>query len=155
MALGAKHLPLQRRDRPGLAPGSLSAHRVRGETTIERVAGSSPAARWLPVVLWAGVIFAFSAVPSLSSGLGTWDVVLRKLAHVAEFAVLGALLARAVQERAALVLGIVYAGSDELHQHFVPGREAALLDVTIDAVGVVLGIVLVRRLTQRRRAAAA
>jgi VanZ family protein len=128
---------------------------VPAETTIERVAGSSLAARWLPVVLWAAVIFALSAVPSLSSGLGTWDVVLRKLAHVTEFAVLGALLARVVQDRAALLLGIAYAASDELHQHFVPGREAALLDVAIDAVGVVLGVVLLRRLAQRRRAAAA
>jgi VanZ family protein len=128
---------------------------VPGETTIERVASSSLAARWLPVVLWAAVIFAFSAIPSLSSGLGTWDLVLRKLAHVTEFAVLGALLARAVQDRIALLLGIAYAASDELHQHFVPGREAAVVDVAIDAVGVVLGIALLRGLARRRRAAAA
>ena len=43
-----------------------------------------------------GVIFAFSSVPSLSTGLGTWDLVLRKLAHLTEYAVLGALLARAL-----------------------------------------------------------
>ena len=36
------------------------------------------ASRWLPVLVWAGVIFAFSAIPSLNSGLGTWDYVLRK-----------------------------------------------------------------------------
>ena len=49
---------------------------------------------WLPVIVWAGVIFAFSSVPSLGTGLGTWDLVLRKLAHVSEYAVLGLLLAR-------------------------------------------------------------
>ena len=49
---------------------------------------------WLPVLAWAAVIFAFSSIPSLSSGLGAWDTVLRKGAHITEYAVLGALLAR-------------------------------------------------------------
>jgi VanZ family protein len=97
-------------------------------------------------VLWAGLIFALSSVPSLSSGLGAWDVVLRKAAHVAEYAVLGALLVRALPELAALWAGIAYAIVDEAHQHFVPGRHGALLDVAIDATGVLLGILLARRL---------
>src|SRR5205085_6520858 len=37
---------------------------------------------WLPIVLWAGLIFALSSIPSLHSGLGTWDLILRKCAHV-------------------------------------------------------------------------
>ena len=48
---------------------------------------------WLPVVAWAAVIFAFSSVPDLGTGLGGWDLVLRKIAHAAEYAVLGALVA--------------------------------------------------------------
>ena len=52
---------------------------------------------WAPVVLWAAVIFAISSVPDLGTGLGTWDLVLRKLAHAGEFAVLGALLLRALR----------------------------------------------------------
>jgi VanZ family protein len=119
------------------------------------VAGSSLAARWLPVVLWAAVIFAFSSVPSLSSGLGTADLVLRKLAHVTEYAVLGVLLARALPELGALAAGLAYAVTDEVHQHFVPGRHAALLDVAIDATGVLIGILLARRIALRRRAEAA
>jgi VanZ family protein len=107
-------------------------------------------AAWLAVVLWAAVIFGFSSVPSLGSGLETWDLLLRKLAHLAEFALLGALLARAVAELPALWLGVVYAGSDELHQHFVAGREAALLDVGIDACGVLAGILLLRRIRDIR-----
>ena len=108
---------------------------------------SSPALRlWAPVVLWAAVIFAFSAVPSLGSGLGTWDLLLRKLAHVAEFAVLGALLVRALgRPGAAFALGVAYAVSDEVHQHFVAGRRGAPLDVLIDSVGVALGIAAWRR----------
>jgi VanZ family protein len=105
---------------------------------------------WAPVVLWAAVIFAFSDVPDLGTGLGTWDLVLRKLAHAAEFAVLGALLLRALgQELPALVLGISYAVTDEIHQLFVPGRVGSPLDVLIDAVGVTAGIVLWRRLGRR------
>ena len=52
---------------------------------------------WAPVVLWAAVIFALSSVSDLGTGLGTWDLVLRKLAHAGEFAVLGALLLRALR----------------------------------------------------------
>jgi VanZ family protein len=100
---------------------------------------------WAPVAVWAAVIFAFSSVPDLGTGLGTWDLVLRKIAHAAEFAVLGALLLRAIAvERAALALGIAYAVSDELHQHFVPGRVGSVYDVLIDSVGVGLGVALWR-----------
>ena len=102
---------------------------------------------WAPVVLWAAVIFAFSAVPDLGTGLGTWDLVLRKLAHATEFAVLGALLLRSLgAERPALALGIAYAASDEVHQLFVAGRHGSPVDVLIDAVGVALGVALWRRL---------
>ena len=105
---------------------------------------------WAPVVLWAAVIFAFSAVPDLGTGLGTWDLVLRKIAHAAEFAVLGALLLRAVrQELPALALGISYAVTDEIHQRFVPGRVGSPLDVAIDSAGVAIGIVLWRRFGRR------
>jgi VanZ family protein len=101
---------------------------------------------WAPVVLWAAVIFAFSSVSDLGTGLGTWDLVLRKLAHAAEFAVLGGLLLRALRdERAALAAGVAYAISDELHQHFVPGRVGSPLDVAIDSVGVAVGVLLWRR----------
>jgi VanZ family protein len=101
---------------------------------------------WAPVVLWAALIFTLSSIPDLGTGLGTWDLVLRKLAHVGEFAVLGALLMRAVRrEPAAIVLGSVYAATDEIHQSFVAGRQGSALDWTIDTVGVVLGVLLVAR----------
>ena len=101
---------------------------------------------WAPVVLWAAVIFAFSSVPDLGTGRGTWDLVLRKLAHAAEFAVLGVLLLRALRdERVAFAAGAAYAVTDEVHQHFVPGRLGSPVDVAIDAVGVALGVLLWRR----------
>ena len=108
---------------------------------------------WLPVLVWAAVIFSFSAVPDLGTGLGGWDLVLRKLAHTAEYAILGALLVRAT-ERSGLAfgLGVLYAVSDEVHQVFVPGRHGAPLDVAIDAVGVAVGIVLWQSVRSRRLA---
>ena len=105
---------------------------------------------WMPVVVWAAVIFTFSSIPSLSSGLGTWDTVLRKGAHITEYAILGALLYRALgREAPALAVGIAYAATDELHQHFVRGRHASPVDVAIDAVGLALGMLLWLRLRQR------
>jgi VanZ family protein len=105
---------------------------------------------WLPVFAWAAVIFTFSSIPSLSSGLGTWDTILRKGAHVTEYAVLGALLYRALGiEPLALLLGIAYAATDEFHQHFVRGRHASPIDVRIDAVGVALGMLAWLRVRQR------
>ena len=104
---------------------------------------------WTPVVLWAAVIFAFSSVPELGTGLGTWDLVLRKIAHAGEFALLAALLLRALREELpAFGLGVAYAASDELHQHFVRGRVGSPLDVLIDSVGVAIGIVLWRRVAR-------
>ena len=108
---------------------------------------------WLPVVVWAAVIFAFSSVPDLGTGLGGWDLVLRKLAHAAEFAVLGALLARALgRPGLAFALGVAYAVSDELHQSFVPGRLGSPLDVALDAVGVAAGVALWHLARARRLA---
>jgi VanZ family protein len=105
------------------------------------------------VVAWAALIFAFSSVPDLGTGLGGWDLVLRKLAHAAEYAVLGALLQRAVRRPVlAFALGTIYAISDELHQSFVPGRMGSPLDVVVDAAGVAVGVVLWQR-TQARRLA--
>jgi VanZ family protein len=96
---------------------------------------------WLPVAAWAAVIFAFSSVPSLGTGLGTWDLVLRKLAHVTEYAILGLLLARATRRPvAAVVLAAAYATTDELHQTFVEGRHGTPRDVAIDTAGALVGV---------------
>jgi VanZ family protein len=105
---------------------------------------------WLPVLLWAAVIFTLSSIPSLSTGLGTWDTILRKGAHLTEYAVLGGLLYRALgREPRALAVGIAYAATDELHQYFVRGRHASPVDVAIDAVGVAAGMLIWLRLRER------
>jgi VanZ family protein len=105
---------------------------------------------WVPVLVWAAVIFAFSSIPHLSTGLGTWDTILRKGAHITEYAVLGGLLYRALNREAlTLAAGIAYAATDELHQHFIRGRHASPVDVAIDAVGVAVGMLVWLRLRER------
>jgi VanZ family protein len=98
---------------------------------------------WLPVIAWAALIFALSSIPHLGTGLGTWDTILRKGAHVTEYAILGLLLLRAIgRELPAFLLGIGYAITDELHQHFVTGRHSSPLDVAIDSTGVLIGVLV-------------
>jgi VanZ family protein len=108
---------------------------------------------WLPVFAWAALVFAFSSVPDLGTGLGSWDLVLRKIAHAAEYAVLGALLARATGRAGlSIALGTLYAVSDEIHQVFVPGRMGSPIDVAIDTVGVACGALLWQSVRTRRLA---
>jgi VanZ family protein len=111
--------------------------------------------RWLLVAVWAGVIFALSSISNLGTDLGLWDLVLRKLAHAAEYAVLAILLARATGAAPlAVVTAAAYAVTDEVHQHFVPGRHGAPLDVVIDTAGAVAGALLWTRWRPLRSRAA-
>jgi VanZ family protein len=101
---------------------------------------------WLPALAWAALIFALSSIPHLGTGLGTWDTVLRKGAHVTEYAIFGLLLLRAVgRELPAFLLGVSYAITDEVHQHFVSGRHASPIDVAIDSAGILIGILFLSR----------
>lgn len=110
-------------------------------------------ALWTPVVLWSGLIFGLSSIPDLGTGLGGWDLLLRKLAHATEYAILAALLARALaRPLPALLIAVGYAATDELHQNFVPGRHASPLDVAIDTTGALIALFLLRwwRTSSRR-----
>jgi len=103
-----------------------------------------------------GVIFYLSAQSQLPTPDEAWlDLLLKKSAHIAVYAILAWLLARAlVQEgpvqprhfRLALFLTVLYALSDELHQSFVPGRTARLLDVGFDTLGALLALARFRQL---------
>jgi VanZ family protein len=110
--------------------------------------------RWFAVVIWAGVIFALSSIPSLQSSFAPfYDFVLRKLAHMSVYAVFTVLLFLALQghlesKRHGLLLTALMAGlyalSDEWHQSFVAGRHGSFRDVGIDTLGIAAGFALLQ-----------
>jgi VanZ family protein len=108
---------------------------------------------WLPPLVLMAVIFALSAQPDLSSGLGTIDLIGRKIVHMAEYALLcflwwRALRTAAPQARAvalAFVLTVAYACTDEFHQRFVDGRHGTPVDVLIDSAGAGAAALLITR----------
>jgi VanZ family protein len=113
---------------------------------------------WLPPLVLMAVIFAFSAQPSLDSGLGLIDQVGRKIVHVAEYALLCFLwwrpLSASTNGRRAVLLAFVltsaYAATDEYHQTFVEGRHGTPVDWLIDSAGAALAA---WRIAIRERAA--
>jgi len=135
-----------------------SGTRARGGGGRLKGVLSSPVGRWLPVLLWMAGIFYFSSRPDplgfVGARPGDRDA-LGHAAHVLEYAGLAGWLYRAlapgeVGARPYLLAGLLavaYALSDELHQMGVPGREASLGDVALDAFGAtaVLGLLYLRR----------
>ena len=104
------------------------------------------ASLWGPVVAWAALIFVLSSFSRLPEGP---PQITDKHAHVIVYAVLAALIVRALARGAwagvttrvaivAAVAAVLYGFSDELHQAFVPGRSATLVDVLADAIGAAL-----------------
>jgi len=104
-----------------------------------------------PVVLAAGyvlLIFAVSSIPSLTAP-GPDFVPKDKIAHVAEYFILGVLLFKGVgwtvsPSRAATFGFLVAVGAsigalDEIYQSFVPGRMMSILDWYADVAGVAVG----------------
>lgn len=109
---------------------------------------------WLPVVFWAGLIFTLSAIPDLKSEL-EYDFFLRKVAHVVEYLIFTFLLLRAFEGSFKMgawelfiypaIIALLYAASDEFHQHFVRGRRGCVEDILVDAIGILGLYVLMRR----------
>ena len=131
---------------------------------------------WLPACLWMGIIFMMSAAPGDVSGaqsglivrmifsvhhlffgktplaaetLDLLHTLVRKAAHMSEYAVLAPLYLYALRRngarrpmRTALVLCVLYAATDEIHQAFVPDRGPSPVDVMIDTAGASVGLVL-------------
>ena len=114
---------------------------------------------WLSPLLLMAVIFFLSAQPDLNSGLGTIDLIGRKLIHLAQYGLLAGLWWRALAPRTggrraaliAFVITALYAASDEYHQTFVEGRSGNPIDWAIDCAGAALVSV---RLARRQGARA-
>ena len=142
---------------------------------------------WLPALLWMIIIFLMSATPGDLSGeqsglivrmilavhgfffggaqlspdtLTLLHTLVRKAAHMTEYAVLTCLYLRALRmhgirhpQLLAIALCALYAASDELHQAFVPGRGPSPADVAIDTAGACIGLAclrIARRITKRK-----
>jgi len=113
---------------------------------------------WSAVALWAAVIFAASAQPGTAVP-GRFAT----LAHFAEYAVFGLLLVIALDPRRpvghAVALAVLFASaygvSDEVHQHFVPGRTPDVVDWGVDTIGALagalLGVLLLRAVSRFSR----
>ncbi|MFM2377053.1 MAG: hypothetical protein RLZZ165_2150 [Bacteroidota bacterium] len=127
--------------------------------------------RWLPAILWMGMIFLFSHQAGDGSGtlsrivmnhlakvgidfqawFGAHAVwVMRKCAHFIAYMILFFLLLLAISGGSdwrrlrwqAWSGVVIYACMDEFHQWFVPGRVAGLADVVIDCCGGLTGLLL-------------
>lgn len=115
---------------------------------------------WGPVALAMIAIFIASAQRGIAAGTprdatiefsgwmpfftGSWDVLVKKSAHVLTYAALTLLLMRALcrsglplreASLVAILLALSYALTDELHQAFVPGRHCTVLDLGFDYIG--------------------
>ncbi|MEK7158120.1 MAG: VanZ family protein [Patescibacteria group bacterium] len=102
-------------------------------------------------------IFLLSSIPDAKvEALGSWDFLLRKIAHAVLFGVLAVLISKSWKASSRRVLPwkqgiwifgftVFYAASDELHQVFVSGRYGTFVDVAIDSIGAFAGVFGVTR----------
>lgn len=115
------------------------------------------ASLWGPVVAWMGALFLASAQTFPSGGPGVPDW----LTHGSAYAILGGLACRALsgglarpltlrQALLAVALATGYGVTDELHQGFVPNRNADPWDVVKDFGGGLVGSSVSLALARRR-----
>jgi VanZ family protein len=135
---------------------------------------------WLPVVLWMVLMFFGSTDlmsaehtsrfltpflrwlnPDISpAAIAQVHFLVRKAAHVTEYAILTGLLFRALRGLmagfwrpavVALVSAMIFAAADEFHQTFVPSRTGSIYDILIDFCGALTGILICQMLVLRWR----
>lgn len=113
---------------------------------------------WIPVVLWASVILIAATDSFSASRTGDWldflfggeapelaNFAIRKLAHVVEYAILGALAWRASgRASVALLIALAVAGTDEYRQSLSPHRTGTGWDVALDLFGAAVGVGVAR-----------
>ena len=110
---------------------------------------------WGPFVAALAIVFWLSSLSHVPGAQHFWD----KLLHTVGYTVLSVLALRAFHGGLARLrpeptlyaaLAVILWGiSDEIHQSFVPGRDASPLDVLADAVGFVIAALLFAASTLR------
>lgn len=119
---------------------------------------------WAPALAYMALIFVLSSFQLQAPAIDELPFK-DKLVHAVEYALLGGLCAHAARRtwplhhgvRTMLVgafLATAFGVTDELHQSFVPGRNADLMDIVADALGALFGAV-VAAVSGRRRSGAA
>lgn len=87
--------------------------------------------------------------PNINFDIGSFNHIVRKNAHFVAYLVLGILVLNALRIGGtydyrsvvlALVICVLYAITDEVHQLLVPGRSGQIKDVIIDSAGASMGI---------------
>lgn len=93
--------------------------------------------------------FINKILPRANFNIETFNYIVRKNAHFVVYLILGILVANALKKSGvvgykgivwALIICILYAISDEIHQLYVPGRAGQIKDVVIDSLGAMVGI---------------
>ncbi len=105
---------------------------------------------WIPALAYSALIVALSSRSDLAPPTIRGVRVSDKLLHAAEYAVFAALWFRATASRGVsrrmivrlLAAGALFAISDEIHQSFVPNRQADIADFLADIVGILIGAAL-------------
>lgn len=79
------------------------------------------------------------------------SVIVRKFAHFTEYFILGILSINMINSYGkrwyvAVIICVLYAISDEMHQLFVSGRSCQITDILIDSLGSTCGILLLNKI---------
>lgn len=118
--------------------------------------------RLLPAIAWMVAIFVVSAQPTVPQLPGFLSSLTSAIGHFTVYAVLAALLwwvlgAFGVPAGRRFVIAfagaLVYGISDEWHQSFVPGRTPSVIDLFVDAIGALTGLVIIKLAARIRRLA--
>ena len=100
---------------------------------------------WLPPIGYALLIFALSSI-KYASLPDIKIIATDKLVHFCEYGAFGFILARFFLQLGwknpflwAVLIASFYGATDELHQHFVPGRAMEFFDWVADTLGAAAG----------------
>lgn len=102
--------------------------------------------RFIPAILWMTFIFYLSTRQTIGIGGNSywWRFLILKSFHIIEFAILVIFLFYAINHYYySLLIGVIYALSDEFHQMFTIGRNSSLRDILFDLSGIFLGLLII------------
>jgi len=113
---------------------------------------------WFPIIIYCLLIFIQSSHPSISH-IPDWPNI-DKVLHFAAYALLGIFFLRALKTtriknnlKLILILSVLFASfygiSDEMHQYFVPYRNADLMDVLADLLGSIMGVYIYQAIVRK------